>query len=144
MMKNKVLIKLGIATEKLEESRIIYWANYQKANLKRSVLLISLKKSVSIMYEIDMKAHYLSQPYFWEQQSYVERPFVKFREREQKQNFSHENLNVQSKQRRCAFKVLSSLLPLACAQPTYVYLHKHLYSFVIFAFKLLFSISFKV
>ena len=35
------------------------------------------------MYEIDMKAHYLSQPYFWEQQSYVERPFVKFREREQ-------------------------------------------------------------
>ena len=35
------------------------------------------------MYEIDMKAHYLSQPYFWEQQSYVERPFGKFRETEQ-------------------------------------------------------------
>ena len=30
-----------------------------------------------------MEADYLSQPYFWEQQSYVERPFVKFREREQ-------------------------------------------------------------
>ena len=35
------------------------------------------------MYEIDMKAHYLSQPYFWEQQSYVERLFPKFRERKQ-------------------------------------------------------------
>ena len=96
------------------------------------------------MYKTKTKACYLSQPYFWEQQSYVERLFPKFREREQKHNFSHENLNVQSKQRRCAFKVLSSLLPLACAQPTYVYLHKHLCSFVIFAFKLLFSISYKV
>ena len=56
-----------------------------------------------------MKADYLSQPYFWEQQSYVERPFVEFREREQKHNFSHENLNVQSKQRRCAFKLLFSM-----------------------------------
>ena len=71
------------------------------------------------MYKTKTKACYLSQPYFWEQQSYVKRLFPKFREREQKQNFSHENLNVQSKQRRCAFKVLSSLLPLACAQPTY-------------------------
>ena len=35
------------------------------------------------MYEIDMKAHYLSQPYFWEQQSYVERPFRKFCETEE-------------------------------------------------------------
>ena len=96
------------------------------------------------MHKTKVKAYYLSQPYFWEQQSYVERSFIEFREREQKHNFSLENLNVQSKQRRCAFKVLSSLLPLACAQPTYVYLHKHLYSFVIFAFKLLFSISFKV
>ena len=96
------------------------------------------------MYKTKTKACYLSQPYFWEQQSYVKRLFPKFREREQKHSFFHENLNVQSKQRRCVFKVLSSLLPLACAQPTYVYLHKHLYSFVIFAFKLLFSISFKV
>ena len=35
------------------------------------------------MHEIEMKAHYLSQPYFWKQQSYVERPFGKFREKEQ-------------------------------------------------------------
>ena len=35
------------------------------------------------MHEIEMKANYLSQPYFWEQQSYVEQPFVKFRETEQ-------------------------------------------------------------
>ena len=96
------------------------------------------------MYKTKVKAYYFSQPYFWEQQSYVQRLFPKFREREQKHNFSVENLNVQSKQRRCAFKVLSSLLPLACAQPTYVHLHKHLYSFVIFAFKLLFSISVEV
>ena len=46
------------------------------------------------MPQIKVKADYLSQPYFWEQQSYVERPFVKLREREQKHNFSHENLNV--------------------------------------------------
>ena len=59
-------------------------------------------------------------------------------------NFFQKNPNAEPTQRRCAFKVLSLLLPLACAQPTHVYLHKYLYSFVIFAFKLLFSISFKV
>ena len=32
------------------------------------------------MYKTKTKACYLSQPYFWEQQSYVERPFGKFRE----------------------------------------------------------------
>ena len=35
------------------------------------------------MYKTKTKACYLSQPYFWEQQSYVERPFGKFRETEQ-------------------------------------------------------------
>ena len=35
------------------------------------------------MHKTKMKAYYLSQPYFWEQQSYVERPFGKFRETEQ-------------------------------------------------------------
>ena len=37
-------------------------------------------------------------------------------------------------------KFLYLLLPLACTQPTYVYLHKYLHSFVIFAFKLPFYI----
>ena len=35
------------------------------------------------MYKTKTKACYLSQPYFWEQQSYVERLFPKFRERKQ-------------------------------------------------------------
>ena len=35
------------------------------------------------MHKTKTKACYLSQPYFWEQQSYVERPFGKFRETEQ-------------------------------------------------------------
>ena len=35
------------------------------------------------MYKTKTKACYLSQPYFWEQQSSVERSFGKFRETEQ-------------------------------------------------------------
>ena len=82
-----------------------------------------------------MEVDYLNQLYFWEQPSYVERPFRKFCGTEH--NFFQKNPNAEPTQRRCAFKVLSLLLPLACAQPTHVYLHKYLYSFVIFAFKLL-------
>ena len=62
-----------------------------------------------------MEVDYLNQLYFWEQPSYVERPF------RTEQNFFQKNPNAEPTQRRCAFKVLSLLLPLACAQPTYVY-----------------------
>ena len=44
------------------------------------------------MYKTKTKACYLSQPYFWEQQSYVERLFPKFRER--KQNKTLEKINA--------------------------------------------------
>ena len=91
-----------------------------------------------------MEADYSSQPYFWEQQSYVERPFRRVLENRTEHNFFQKNPNAEPTQRHCAFKVLSLFLPLACAQPTHVYLHKYLHSFVIFAFGLLFSMSFKV
>ena len=49
-VKHEVFIKkLGIATEKLEESRIIYRANYQKANLKRNVSWISSETKNSVL-----------------------------------------------------------------------------------------------